>query len=268
MAAHLHETNHELIVVAGGEIEVEIAGQHLHGKEGDVLCYPSGRKHAERSVGNAPFESYYVGWKDSKAGQDVRLPLVKHDEKGRILNLMYWMNEVASTRGASARPLLDALLLAVLHEYEHGDAVVKSDLAQQVRKWVQADLELPVTLDDLARKAKMSRFYFSRRFQKETNQSPMDFVRQVRIEAAWVYLLDTQLPLKAIAEKTGFSDEFVLSHSFQKVAGISPNQLRQSASIDAKRVWQLRANAAEQTPMHCKMVSLSKFAKVKFKTEK
>jgi transcriptional regulator GlxA family with amidase domain len=72
----------------------------------------------------------------------------------------------------------------------------------------------------------MSKFHFSRRYRQLTGLTPMEDLRQLRLEAARDLLLTTDLPLKAIAPRTGLGDEYHLSRLFRRAFGIAPGELR------------------------------------------
>jgi transcriptional regulator GlxA family with amidase domain len=54
----------------------------------------------------------------------------------------------------------------------------------------------------------------------------MRLVGALRVEAARDLLLTTELPLRAIAERVGFSDETALSHAVRQRTGKAPGQIR------------------------------------------
>lgn len=58
-------------------------------------------------------------------------------------------------------------------------------------------------------------------------QSPTDFLIQLRIEKVKELLaLSPPVPLKEIAEATGFNDPFYLSKVFKSATGKSPREFR------------------------------------------
>lgn len=68
--------------------------------------------------------------------------------------------------------------------------------------------------------------YFSSIFKKETKTTFINYLTQVRMEAAKDLLKNTDLKTFEIAEKVGFSDSNYFSYSFKKNYGISPSEYR------------------------------------------
>lgn len=224
MGAHLHESFAEFITVLSGKMEVTIRGRQHVAQAGEVLFYPAKEVHSERALGNQTFESIFFAW-DPLTLDVSGWNTIASDPQGRIRSLVRWMLELRG-EGAKHAPLLDALLLAVIHAY-NDDGVRGSDEAiERARQFVWKNLPAPMTLADLAEAAGMSPFHFAHRFQKALGVSPMRFVRNARIETARSLILSSDLPLRVIAERAGFADQAQLSRVFRRQTGRVPSSLR------------------------------------------
>ncbi len=67
-----------------------------------------------------------------------------------------------------------------------------------------------------------------RNFRKKQDSSPHQFLIHERIQSARQLLLTTDIPLKEIAQRTGYSDVFYFSRQFKKITGTSPALFRRS----------------------------------------
>ena len=226
MPRHKHDEFHELIVVVDGTLEVRIRGQDLVGQRGDVLTYPCSVWHAERAVGGAPLETFFLAWQWRAPIDGATWPLHATDRSGRVQMLIRWMYDLfPATRPDEARQL-DVLLNALLFEVEHLGQTREQQMVAQVKAYVQNHLADPLALEDLAEEAGLSKYYFCREFRQATGITPMAFVRQVRVEATRSLLLSTSWTLRAIARQVGFADEFQLSRIFRRVTGLTPTRVR------------------------------------------
>lgn len=86
--------------------------------------------------------------------------------------------------------------------------------------------EEPHSLDLLARTAGMSRTAFAERFAEVFDQTPMDVVKRARLSRAAGLLTATELPVKTIAAKVGFSGRSHFSRAFTDHFGSSPAEFR------------------------------------------
>ena len=223
MREHAHDNFHEMIVPAAGKMAVRIRGQVLAGGRGTVFFYPVGTPHEEWAVGDKPLETFFFCFREP-AEESVQRPLLSADAEGRILMLARWMLELFPPRSESDRRFLDSLLGAALREYraQHSSGGV----TRQTERYVIANMDAPIRLDDLAAAAGLSKYHYSRLFRAETGETPMAFLRRKRIEAARTLLLTTPLPLKAIAAQTGFNNEYLFSRVYKRIVGEPPGATR------------------------------------------
>jgi AraC-like DNA-binding protein len=84
-----------------------------------------------------------------------------------------------------------------------------------------------LTLGDLAAELKLTNSYFIRLFEKRMRQTPMKYYMKLKIEAASALLTCTDLSVKEIAAKLGFSSEFHFSKQFKLKTSLAPTYYRQ-----------------------------------------
>jgi AraC-like DNA-binding protein len=207
MRSHRHPLFHELIVVFRGKCRVQIAGKEILAEKGDVLFYPQGVWHAEQSDPDDPVETYYVSWKGYTEERNFQV----HDRSGRIRLLISWLREERGSNFAGDQILNNAFLQAMLAEFTRLAGCNESnDLVLAIRTFMQDHLAEPLALDDLARRARMSKFYFVRKYKEFTGRTPMEELRMLRVEMARNLVMTTNLPLKSIAPRVGLCNEYYL----------------------------------------------------------
>lgn len=85
----------------------------------------------------------------------------------------------------------------------------------------------PLTVDDLADAAYMSRFHFTRVFSRITSVSPARFIATVRIQEAKRLLLQTDRSITDICFDVGYNSLGTFSRIFSTFVGFSPLRFRQ-----------------------------------------
>lgn len=95
-----------------------------------------------------------------------------------------------------------------------------------VEKFCQLNLARPIGVDDMARVAKMSRFHFSRQFEKTRGISPGRYLAGLRLEEAMRLIASRQFTVKKVAEECGFGDANYFCKVFRKSFGVSPGSYR------------------------------------------
>lgn len=84
----------------------------------------------------------------------------------------------------------------------------------------------PMTLEDIASEAYLSREYFSRLFKAETLKSPFEYLTHYRISRAMELLEQTDMSVTEIAGKCGFSGAGYFNVKFSEIAGCTPTAYR------------------------------------------
>jgi AraC-like DNA-binding protein len=105
-------------------------------------------------------------------------------------------------------------------------AVSPQDTFQQsVEDYLASHYHRPVTLAQVARSVGCSPSYLCRRFRVLTGQTPFQYLKEIRIEAAKRLLL-SDVPIARVAEMVGFDDPLYFSKVFSRLVGIPPQGYR------------------------------------------
>ena len=102
----------------------------------------------------------------------------------------------------------------------------ESHLFADTLAWLQAHLDQSVTVRDLAGRAAMSPRTFARRFLASTGLTPYQWIVRERIRLAQRLLETSDLPVDAVAVKTGFATAGNLRKHFSRTVRTSPHAYR------------------------------------------
>lgn len=111
-------------------------------------------------------------------------------------------------------------------------------LAKRVAGHIEANLDRPLPLDELAGIAKLSNSHFSRAFKGVFGETPHAFIVCRRIERARQEMLGGQEPLSHIAVSCGFADQAHLARLFRRATGLAPSEWRRANRPAADRPCQ------------------------------
>lgn len=103
----------------------------------------------------------------------------------------------------------------------------------ELHAWISGRLHEPLTVERLAAQAGMAPRTFARAYVAQMGVTPAKMVEAMRLEAARHALEETDLPLKTIAVRSGYTEEQNLRRAFQRHLGISPGQYRSRFSPHA-----------------------------------
>ena len=99
---------------------------------------------------------------------------------------------------------------------------------RRVRGYIDSHIGERISLDELARQAGVSRFHFARQFRLSTGESPMEYLRRVRIERSKSILQSRDSTIAEVAARLGFSDQSHFTRIFGRLVGVSPGSFARS----------------------------------------
>lgn len=100
-------------------------------------------------------------------------------------------------------------------------------LMQRIIKVLEENISKPdLNVEMLARESGLSRVHLYRKLKELTNQSPSDFIRQIRLKKAAELLRQGNYNISEIASLMGFSSLAVFSRAFKDFYGVSPKEFK------------------------------------------
>ncbi len=95
---------------------------------------------------------------------------------------------------------------------------------------MEANLETPLAIGDLARHLGLSQKKLERRTRRILDTTPVGYYQHIRLSAARSMALETGLPVSEIAVRTGFSSASALTRAFRRHFAMTPSDLRRRIS--------------------------------------
>lgn len=102
-------------------------------------------------------------------------------------------------------------------------------LIEESAEYIRAHFTQELDLQTLLDRVHLSRSYFMELFRRYIGTTPYNYLLSYRITQAKELLEITDLPVREIALRVGFSDESNFSTRFTRIAGETPRQYRKSA---------------------------------------
>jgi AraC-like DNA-binding protein len=115
---------------------------------------------------------------------------------------------------------------ALSHEEIGWLAALQHDAIRRALESIHAEPEKDWSVDDLAKRAAMSRSVFYEHFTKLLGEPPAQYLMRWRLQRAAQLLLTTELSLAEIAERVGYGSEAALGRAFKRATGCSPAAFR------------------------------------------
>lgn len=124
---------------------------------------------------------------------------------------------------------LSSLLILLMEDAWSGEKVLKGTPSavdiQQVKEYLDINFTDRITLDDLASRFYINKYYLMSRFKERYGVTINAYLNQVRITYAKQQLRFTDKTVEIIAGELGVEPNY-LSRLFKKVEGVSPTEFR------------------------------------------
>ncbi len=175
-----------------------------------------------------------------------RIVRIQFDDLGPAAELLFAIEREQRARApgheAAARHYFALFLMlccrrvlirgAVLDRPARGDPFAR---LEKLRAYLDSHYAEPHTLDDLSRRAKLSRSYLCRAFKRYTGKALFDYLVERRIEAAMLGLRDGRAKVLEVALDSGFNDLSYFNRTFRKLVGLTPTAYRANFTTPAAR---------------------------------
>lgn len=118
------------------------------------------------------------------------------------------------------------ILMSHFFKYAHQQVDIQDDRIANTLRYIRRHLNQTIEIDDLAKRACMSKDHFIRLFKQYIGTTPNVYITRKKIEKAELLLVTTNQPIKFIAETLGYIDNSYFNRIFKKNIGITPQQYR------------------------------------------
>jgi AraC family transcriptional regulator len=106
----------------------------------------------------------------------------------------------------------------------------------RIVEFIHGNLDKDLRVEQIARMANLSNFYFIRLFKAEFGKTPHQYILECRIGLAKELLAGSFLPISEISLRCGFSTQSHFTSAFRHSTGMSPRTFRQgNCKLESRR---------------------------------
>ena len=125
-----------------------------------------------------------------------------------------------------ARKLIFFYLNRQAYQVQFGSMVDTSPVAVQLKEWLTERLHESLDVGRLADQMNMSPRNFTRVFTKQTGISPAKYIEKLRVEAARLYIGESDEPLEQIASRCGMGGLISMRRLFLRHLMVTPSDYK------------------------------------------
>lgn len=206
----------------------------------DLIIVPPGSEHTEQSLDASPLEYIVLGiegitFLDSK--QASSQILYNYSKKAELLNLLNLiLQEVRSEQPGYdlvCQHLLDVVVIQVTRQQRLTPVPISNAKMTkeciQVKTYLDSHYSEHITLEGLAKRAHMNKYYLVHAFSRYTGMSPIHYLNAKRLQISRELLVSTDYSIAQVAASVGFSSQSYFTQVFRKETGISPMRYRKES---------------------------------------
>lgn len=240
MARRNGAKQHILVYCVKGRGWYMIDSQRRHVRTGQFFVIEAGKPHSYGASGFEPWSIYWIHFTGLQS--KLFLPLfncttdipephnIREEERIKLFEEIFHTLE----RGYTAENLRYSSLclwhllgsFQYIRQFNEATSAKSLDVVQQSINYMKANIGRKLTLSEIAGNARYSPSHFGKIFAAKTNQTPLDYFNQMKIQSACYYLVFTSLKIKEIAWKLGFYDQYHFSKAFFRYMNTTPSMYR------------------------------------------
>jgi LacI family transcriptional regulator len=135
------------------------------------------------------------------------------------------LDDLMAGKPGSARSVLLAPVGVVTRQSTNLLAISDPDVLAAVR-YMREHLHERVNVDRVLERVPINRRYLERKFKKHLGLSPLQQIRQLRLQKAKELLSGSDFSIPAIAKRSGFPNGERLAQVFRAALGVTPTEYR------------------------------------------
>jgi AraC-like DNA-binding protein len=218
----------------------EMAGRRHEVSKDQLLVIPAGLPHVYGASKRDPWTIHWfhavgenVPHYLEKLGVKAEKPVVRLGGNVQLFSLfeeVLRMLEHGSTLthltyAAHSLTHLMGVILRHKNEFWQGESNARERMVKSI-EFMKEHLGEPLRVSSLAALVSLSCSHYTTLFRRVTGYAPLMYLNHLRMQQAVQLLNTTDLPIKAISDQLGFSEQFYFSRAFHKLHGHSPSEHR------------------------------------------
>jgi Transcriptional regulator containing an amidase domain and an AraC-type DNA-binding HTH domain len=115
----------------------------------------------------------------------------------------------------------------------NGQKKHKDEPIKQAQEFIEQHIGERISVEDLSIKFAIGKRHFERRFKKATNNTPIEYIQRVKIEAAKKKLESSDMNVNEVMYEVGYENMKSFRSVFKKLTGLSPIDYRNKYNKEA-----------------------------------
>ena len=229
-----------IMYITKGKINIMSCGNTFSAKAGDFVLLDCYQPHQYGS--KDPWETLWLHF-DGPLARDYYQEIISHynsicltpDNPEQIRHTMSMLLSLFQ----NGSPIIESAVSGFITNILNGLMISSSEREQSSTlskvvtdsvTFIREHFSEQISLEEVAARAHLSLYYFTRVFSRETGFTPHQYLINIRISTAKYMLKSSELSIKEIGFSTGFNSETSFCSTFKKWVGMTPSKYRSDVS--------------------------------------
>lgn len=243
---HAHSYT-ELFYIVGGDGQFQINGKLFPVQAHQLVVVNPNILHTEVSYEARPLEYIVLGIEGVAltipGSDEARYCFYSFPEHNAVLSCMQHILQEMQERRPEYQTLCLACMDIIMVELMRSASVSVTQTQSRfpanrqcasVRDYIDQHYKENLTLDALAEKASINKYYMAHAFKQEYGISPINYLIACRIREGKRLLAETDFSLSQIAAVLGFSSSSYFSQRFRNAERMSPTEYRKANQVNLR----------------------------------
>lgn len=248
---HHYHTGYEIILVEEGEIDAIIGNKRYRAGAGSVVCIGNLDEHNVEVI-TPPYRRLYLILDSAQTDRMMEshallalfktrtedfFPIVKLDEQGfaEAKDLTMRILEEANAAQPYAEKVIESLVCTLLVKLFRAMqpsltflSAPQYSVAANVQTFLDENFQETITLEEIAARFFVNKYYLSHIFKQYTGYSVMQYLQKARLAYAKKLLSSTNLSVRDISTQCNFGDESNFIRCFKREYAATPLSYRKA----------------------------------------
>jgi AraC-like DNA-binding protein len=220
----------EYILSGYGRFEIDGTSYALG--PGDMYVLPKGMAHGYWGDSRDPWRKHFFVVDGPMVSQLLAAYHLETTYCFETCGALHWFSACHDLIRSGTSDMNDKATL-LFHEFiihlanlqKSGDPAYSGPVDKAI-SYLNANVENPISMDDVAQEAGRSKSHLSRVFSSEVGVTPYDYLIGLRIDLAKTLLSLTPFTIAEIANRLCYADAYYFSNAFKQRMGVSPKAFR------------------------------------------
>lgn len=235
--------NFLLVLVEEGSMQLELDGKYVKATKGQVILLDCFTYHAYFTTEACEAKWVYFNGSSAKKYYDMIIRrngnVIRPKNVNQISDILDEMCKTLREKHCLSEAKISEKIVQMLTELicSHQLNEKQQELCNKMNEvvsYILSHYKEDIMLEDMAERANLSPYYFTRVFKTVTGYTPHEYLLITRMNAAKFLLHDTKASVKETCFSVGFTNESNFCTSFKKIIGVTPSEYKNDKACDCK----------------------------------